>query len=72
MNSIMSLSNTSERTNIFASLNMFGGVPSTTASNNRLEEADANAEGEGKVKNRLLSMWNNVKYGLFSYCLDVE
>lgn len=64
MNSIMSLSNTSERTNIFASLNMFGGVPSTTASNNRLEETDANAEGEGKVKNRLLSMWNNVKYGM--------
>jgi hypothetical protein len=29
------------------------------------EENDDRVEGEGKVKTKLLSMWNNMKYGKF-------
>jgi hypothetical protein len=31
------------------------------------EEENVCAEGEGKVKTKLLSMWNNMKYGKFTF-----
>ena len=43
----------------FSSLNIFS---STSSSNNKLEE-DPITDVEGRVKTRLLSVWNNVKYG---------
>lgn len=47
------------RTNIFS--NVFG-TPSSAS--NTKEEDDNFLEVEGKVKTRLLSMWNNMKYGM--------
>lgn len=35
-----------------------------TTHSRELEENDS-GEGEGKVKTKLLSMWNNMKYGKF-------
>jgi hypothetical protein len=36
-----------------------------TAHSRELEEENDTVEGEGKVKTKLLSMWNNMKYGKF-------
>jgi cysteine protease ATG4 len=35
----------------------------SSSSDHRLQD-EGNSDVEGKVKNRLLSMWNNVKYGM--------
>lgn len=36
-----------------------------TTHSRELEEENDSGEGEGKVKTKLLSMWNNMKYGKF-------
>jgi hypothetical protein len=46
-----------------------------SAHSRELEEDNDCAEGEGKVKTKLLSMWNNMKYGkntLFLFCTTVR
>jgi hypothetical protein len=35
----------------------------TTTHSRELEVENDSGEGEGKVKTKLLSMWNNMKYG---------
>jgi hypothetical protein len=36
-----------------------------SAHSRELEQENDCAEGDGKVKTKLLSMWNNMKYGKF-------
>jgi hypothetical protein len=36
-----------------------------TTHSRELEEENDSGDGEGKVKTKLLSMWNNMKYGKF-------
>lgn len=46
---------------------------SMSTSTGRLEDEPVYTEVEGKVKTRLLSMWNNMKYGEFqSYNQSLE
>jgi hypothetical protein len=37
------------------------------AHSRELEEENVCTEGEGKVKTKLMSMWNNMKYGKFTF-----
>lgn len=52
------------RERLFAKIN-FSNSPSS-ASNSKVEDDNGLSDVEGKVKTRLLSMWNNVKYGKFT------
>ncbi|XP_017776267.1 PREDICTED: cysteine protease ATG4C [Nicrophorus vespilloides] len=52
-----------DRGNIFSTLNVFAS-PSTSNANNKLEDENGITDVEGKVKTRLMSMWNNVKFGM--------
>lgn len=51
---------TSDKT-IFSPLNIFN---TSGASTSKIEDDANNSDVEGKVKTRLLSMWNNVKFGM--------
>lgn len=52
MNALMSTSG--DRTNLFSNLNVFSSSPSNSASKTE----------DDKVKTKLMSMWNNMKYGM--------
>jgi hypothetical protein len=43
----------------------------SSSSDHRLQD-EGNSDVEGKVKNRLLSMWNNVKYGENFITLNID
>jgi hypothetical protein len=40
-----------------------GELAVNTTHSRELEEENDRVEGEGKVRTKLLSMWNNMKYG---------
>lgn len=44
--------------------------PSNSSDTNRLQDNTTINDVEGKMKNRFLSMWNNVKYGKVNNCLN--
>lgn len=44
-------------------VNIFSNVFHQNSASNTKEDDDNLLDVEGKVKTRLLSMWNNVKYG---------
>lgn len=47
---------------IFSPLNIFNNSEPSTS---KIEEESGGSDVEGKVKTRLLSMWNNVKFGKY-------
>lgn len=49
---------------IFSPLNIFNSS-SSGASTSKIEDDANSSDVEGKVKTRLLSMWNNVKFGMY-------
>lgn len=53
---------------IFAGLTVFNAPGPSTS---KIEDDNSGSDVEGKVKTRLLSMWNNVKFGKFSFCLKM-
>lgn len=50
-----------EKSTLFSQFNFFGSPSSSNA--NKIEDDNNLLDVEGKVKTRLLSMWNNVKFG---------
>lgn len=54
------------RERFFPRLNFSGSYPSSSTSTTvqQVEDDGGMVDVEGKVKTRLLSMWNNVKYGI--------